>query len=440
MRLIWVSICSLCTLLGAAQAWSGDRAADTLTPEILVTAFHTKQWQVRYDFDAPVARMVFARSPDDSRVQTWTPDQGFEIVATDAGEIARRKDGATFRSVRFRLSPHYRALPSDYAPFAPFGDGGTLFHSGRFFACAEDCPAKPLWSMTLWASPEDRIILDGAERRGQAHWIDQDEGRGIYVGSTAPTQTPDMIALLDQALPAAIRNQLLRQLPAFMRLYSQKLGKAPVRPMLFVSYDVSPYEGEPKRWGSQGGVLPGQVFIHFYGTRWPEEIGKQGTADQLSWHFAHEAAHIYQGKFATDPVDYWIHEGTAEAFAAMALRSLDASAMAFAQSKIEGAKVKCHDQLAGRTIRDALVAGTSDVAYTCGMLLHLQIDAQIRDTTHRDGIYAVWREYTKSASTGENAYLAAVSAVGGGQLAEATRAVIGDSDPDFELTTPGHRE
>jgi hypothetical protein len=439
MRLTCLSLCLLCVLLATAHARDSAAAAGS-TPEILVTSFHARQWQVRYDFAVPVTRMLFARSPDDSRTRTWTPDQGFEIVATDAGEVARRKDGATFRTVRFRLSPHYRALPNDYGPFAPFGDGGMLFHSGRFFACAEACPAQPAWSLTLWASPDDRIVLDGVEQRGQAQWTDRDEGRAVYVGSGVATQTRDMIALVDEALPAAIRSQLLRQLPAFMQLYSQKLGRVARRPMLFVSYDVSPYEGEPERWGSQGGVLPGQVFIHFYGARWPEKIATQSVADYLSWHFAHEAAHVYQSKFATDPAGHWIHEGAAEAIAAMTLRSLDTGAAAYAQSKIEGAKGKCATQLGGRTMLDALTAGTPDVAYSCGLLLHLELDAQIRRTTHHDGIYAVWREYAKSKEPSERAYLAAISAVGKPELAEWTRSIVRNSDPAFQLDPPIHQE
>ena len=75
----------------------------------------------------------------------------------------------------------------------------------------------------------------------------------------------------DEALPDPIRSQLARQLPAFMQIYSQRLAKLARPPMLFVSYDVSPYEEKPDSWGSQGGVLPGQIFIHFYGARWPEK-------------------------------------------------------------------------------------------------------------------------------------------------------------------------
>ena len=41
--------------------------------------------------------------------------------------------------VKFTLTPTYRHLSKDYAPFSPFSDGGLLFHSGRFFACADEC-------------------------------------------------------------------------------------------------------------------------------------------------------------------------------------------------------------------------------------------------------------------------------------------------------------
>src|SRR6187551_1452975 len=143
--------------------------------------------------------------------------------------------------------------------------------------------AVPAWTMYLSAATEDQIILDGKALKAQAHWTDRDDGRSIYVGKNAPQQTADFIAVLDTALPERIRSQLLAQLPEFMHLFSGKLGVLPTRPMLFVSYDVS----HPKGWGRQGGVLPGQVFVHFYGSKWPAEMEKPGFPDDLAWHFAH---------------------------------------------------------------------------------------------------------------------------------------------------------
>jgi hypothetical protein len=111
------------------------------------------------------------------------------------------------------MSPTYSVLPKEYAPFSPFGDGGMLFHTGRFFACQDRCPADASWSMYLSAATEDQIILDGKALKAQAHWIDRDDGRSVYVGKNVPQQTDDFIAVLDATLPERIRGQLLAQLP-----------------------------------------------------------------------------------------------------------------------------------------------------------------------------------------------------------------------------------
>ncbi|HJY06665.1 MAG TPA: hypothetical protein VJ323_10115, partial [Bryobacteraceae bacterium] len=359
------------------------------------------------------------------------PDQGFEIVTTDRGEVARRKDGAAFRTVRFRMSPTYSVLPKEYAPFSPFGDGGMLFHTGRFFACQDRCPADASWSMYLWAASEDRIILDGKAMKAQAQWIDSDDGRSVYVGKNVPQQTEDFIAVLDAALPERIRGQLLAQLPEFMHLFSGKLGVLPIRPMLFVSYDVS----HPKGWGRQGGVLPGQVFVHFYGSKWPAEMEKPGFPDELAWHLAHEAAHLYQGSTSTESGDAWITEGGAEALAAMALR---ADASAYVQSTEEKAPGECREFLKGRSVRETIAAGTYDAAYSCGMLINLAIDSKVRLATKHDGLYAVWRNYLRRASKGGSvvstaAYLEAVSDIGDADLAEWVQKAVAEQGANMIL-------
>jgi hypothetical protein len=413
-----------CLVSGAVQAGSA-------TPEILVTALRGMQWQVRYDFAQPVDKLEFKSSPDDSRGRTWLPDQGFEIVTADRGEVARRKDGAQFRTVRFRMSPTYSVLPKEYAPFSPFGDGGMLFHTGRFFACQDRCPDDASWSMYLSAATEDQIILDGKLVKAEAHWTDRDDGRSVYVGKSVPQQADDLIAVIDAALPERIRAQLLAQLPEFMHLFSAKLGALPTRPMLFVSYDAS----HPKGWGRQGGVLPGQVFIHFYGGKWPAEMAKPEFPDDLAWHFAHEAAHMYHRRTGTESGDDWITEGGAEAFAALALRG---GASAYVQSAEEKARGQCRELLKGRSVRETIAAGEFDAAYSCGMLINLAIDSKIRLATKNDGLYAVWRDYLRRASRNERvvstaAYLEAVSEVGGADIAEWVRKAVADPGANLVL-------
>jgi len=427
MKIAHFFLAIACIASGAAQAASP-------APEILVTALRGMQWQVRYDFAQPVDKLEFKFSTDDSRGRTWLPDQGFEIVNTDHGEVARRKDGALFRTVRFRMSPTYSYLQKDYAPFSPFGDGGMLFHTGRLFACQDRCPDDASWSMYLWAATEDQIILDGKTLKAEAHWVDKQDGRAVYVGNTVPQQTEDFIAVLDTTLPERIRGQLLEQLPEFMHLFSGKLGALPTRPMLYVSYDLS----HPKGWGRQGGALPAQVFIHFYGSKWPAEMEKPAFADELAWHFAHEAAHMYQRHTSTAKGDDWITEGGAEAFAAMALRP---AASAYVQASEEKALGQCRDLLKGRSVRDAIAAGTFDAAYSCGMLINLAIDSKIRLATKHDGLYAVWRNYLGRTSRNESvvstaAYLQAVSDVGDADIAQWVQKAVADQGANLILGTP----
>jgi hypothetical protein len=416
-----------CLAAGAVQAGAPP-------PEILVTALRGMQWQVRYDFAQPVDKLEFKFSPDDSRGRTWLPDQGFEIVTTDRGEVARRTDGARFRTVRFRMSPTYSVLPKDYAPFSPFGDGGMLFHTGRLIACQDRCPDDASWSMYLWAATEDRIIFDGRTVKAEAHWVDRDDGRAVYVGKNVPQQTDDFIAVLDATLPERIRGQLLEKLPEFMHLFSGKLGALPTRPMLFVSYDVS----HPKGWGRQGGVLPGQVFIHFYGSKWPAEMEKPGFTDDLAWHFAHESAHMYQRRTSTAKGDDWITEGGAEAFAAMALRG---AASAYVQSAEEKALGNCRELLEGRSVHDAIAAGTFDAAYSCGMLINLAIDAKVRLATKHDGLYAVWSSYlgrtaNKGSVVSTAEYLEAVADVGDADIAAWVHKAVADPGANLILGHP----
>ena len=120
-----------------------------------------------------------------------------------------------------------------------------------------------------------------------------------------------LLAVIDKALPDAIRTQLAADLPGFMHYFADRMGALPERPMLFASYDIRPTNG----FGRQGGTLPGQVFVHFYGEAWPKEMAKPGFAGDLAWHFAHEAGHLYQHQvYATGEQSAWVHEGGAEAF------------------------------------------------------------------------------------------------------------------------------
>lgn len=399
-------------------------------PAIAINAPATGNWTAAYTLPAPATELVFSRSPDASRMVDWKAPEGFEIVRTGESERVRRTDGSAFDKVTLSLPPVYRDLPKDYGPFSPFGDGGILSHTGRFFACGGECVENG-WRMKL-SAPGRKILLDGKQLSGEAEWFDDDDGSNIYIGEAKPVETADFIAVIDNALPAAIRTQLATQLPIYLHHFSERLGALPERPMLFVSYDLAHKKGN----GRQGGTLPGQVFVHFYGSMWPERMAAPGFAEDLAWHFAHEAAHLYQRQtYAEGEGGAWIHEGGADAFAALALR---ATGQAEAANAIVGAAAgKCTNKLKGRSVHAALEAGEFEVAYSCGVQANLALDAELRRIAPAsDGLYSVWTAYRKRVGdrvATEEDFMATVASIGGEATAARLRTMVASSTPNFSF-------
>jgi hypothetical protein len=397
---------------------------------IRISAVDQQSWRVSYHFKVPVRQLVFVRSPDDSRTRTWKTSAEFELVPAPEGEKAVRRDRAVFTDVSFEVPPVYSVLPKDYAPFSPFGDGGLLFHTGRFFACAEACPANTRWRMELIAQSGRHVLVNGQRKQGYATWLDSDEGRYIYLGEGKVVESPDLLTVIDGALPEAIRNRLIAQLPQFMHYFSRRLGNLPSRPTLFASYDAAYEQGV----GRQGGTLPGQIFVHFYGNGWPERMQMADFAGDLAWHFAHEAAHLYQRQRSSDR-DAWIHEGSAEALAALAIQAINPEAGDFVRARIERARDKCADSPLGGPLREKMRANASELAYSCGLILNLGIDSAMRSVSpENDGLFTVWRHYIlltpDTEHPGEDAFLAAVASGSTSSVAESLRRALDSADVD----------
>jgi predicted metalloprotease with PDZ domain len=108
------------------------------------------------------------------------------------------------------------------------------------------------------------------------------------------------------------------------------------------------------------------------------------------------------------------------------------------QAAEEKALGECRELLKGRSVHDAIAAGTFDAAYSCGMLINLAIDSKVRMATKHDGIYAVWRNYLSRASNkgsvvSSAAYLEAVSAVGAVDIAEWVQKAVAEQGANLIL-------
>ncbi|TLU67154.1 hypothetical protein FE810_02390 [Thalassotalea litorea] len=374
--------------------------------DILLTQ-HNKSYSVTYKAKQPTSRMSFVGSPDDSRTKRWTPtDQDFQVVKDGENEYIIRKDGKPFKQVKLDLTPTYTHLPKSYAPVAPFSDGGVLIHTGRLFACANDCSEDANgWKIQIKADKGKHFIANGIVHNKTAIWVGHNDGQYVYIGNQIPTEKSNYIAVIDNNLPKTLKTKLDTSLPESMDFFESRLGKnnSKIKPMLYASYSNS------KGGDIQGGTLPNQIFIHWDMNNLEEKVSDENFIKRTLWMFGHEAAHFYQNtsSLIEDNSESWIHEGNAEFLASLALGESDAN-NTFINSKLQDAKTNCASSLKKYTLKDAANNGDYRAYYNCGMVVHSVIDNAVQKSTNgRKSIFDVLKEFENQASTSKE--LGAVS-------------------------------
>jgi hypothetical protein len=365
---------------------------------------------VAYQFSAPTPALAFNRTPDDSRTRDWRPtNPAFQVVmAPETGaEVIRRRDGALFTAVELLMDARFSMPPKDYAPFMPFHDGGLLIHTGRLQACAivcDDAATQAGFLITITPPDGSLAVVDGRSLATTASFVDAGSGRMVYVGAAAPSATAYAATMLDPALPGAFRERLEDQLPRLMAVFEGELGALAATPELYASLDptVQPDNNpDSNRFSMNGGVLPGQIFMHLVGDGWAEDPALWGAfGEGVGWFFAHEAAHLFQQLDGVDPSpqDTWIHEGGADALAAVAALQLGVVSQTYVHTRIREAAAICIDGLRAGPLQDASARGAFDMHYACGMLLQLAAHQEAQATGN--DLYAVWRRFLDSVRDG----------------------------------------
>ncbi|MEO0998883.1 MAG: hypothetical protein AAFX58_15330, partial [Pseudomonadota bacterium] len=398
---VLIGVSALLALTACAERTNDYTAAVSLRPA-------GDYWRVTFQTDMPATQLAFARTVDRSRQRRWSfADEDYVLVHERGSDLVRRRDGAPFSSVRIDVPASYTPLPKEYAAFSPFANGGVLAYTGRYHVCPEECgaegmPSSPArWKFTLEVPESTSTIVLGSVRQGPATWIDAAPGTKVYVGPDSPRQTEDFIAVVDEALPPRIANLLGGLLPGLMAFYAERLEPPARKPMLFASYDPDYGRG----YGRQGGTLPGQVFMHFYGPGWAGEDGAAGattSAAGIALFFAHEAAHLFQTRPGVRPDDAvaWLHEGGADAFALIALRAMAVVPAEFAAQTLSIAFDDCVAGLGQRPLNAAASAGAYRDHYACGLLMNMAADAAVRRASGgKHDLFDIWRAFLATAES-----------------------------------------
>jgi len=342
---------------------------DLLFTEIQKSA--SGDWSVSYTSAVPIKSLMFAISPNDSRRTRWSPeDKVFQLNYLNGKEILTRRDNQYFNRVKFRLTPTYTHLPKHYAPFSPYSDKGMLFHSARFFACPNLCSGQEnLWSLSLKVPKGEHIVLNGESHQGEISWWDKNDGRKVYVGKGAVSEYKHYIGIIDKKLPPGIREKLELLFPQMMTKLSMHYGALENKPMLFASYGHT----SDGSFGRQGGTLPDQVFMHWYGPL-PQQKAEN---EALLWFFAHEAAHMYQHLLgrARSPIDNWVHEGHADMMAKKLIQALFPQYKAYVQHRSQVAKEKCLAVAEQSSLHKEVARNNYDILYQCGLFIFDTIES-----------------------------------------------------------------
>jgi hypothetical protein len=413
-------LCLALACVAASPVFSADIASIELLP-------HDGQWEVRYVLPKPAGALRFVRTDRQGhRAASWRPvDPALAIKLEGDEEVVRRADGKPFDRATFRMAPQYVTLEKDYAPFAPFGDGGLLMHTGRFHVCAETCAGGETYQLSLQPPAGMHAIAHG-QVVSSVHFQDGAEGTYLYVGRAVPVTTPDVVAVIDPTYPADTRARLDSLLPKLMAFYSGEFGVLAARPMLYASNDEAHPGGG---YGYQGGTLPGQVFVHRYGKN--AAFGTPEFLAQQDWFFAHEAAHLYQHYPALgDQGDSWIHEGGADALAAVALQSLEVIDKDAVQARLRSSADACAQGLEKHALKRAQAEGASDLFYSCGFVLQMTVDAAARRASKGAcALACVWRNFQArvrgGATWNSGTFIAAAAAHTDEGTATFLRAVVG---------------
>jgi hypothetical protein len=393
---------------GSSPPGAVGAVSDPGVPSVSLSEITAGQWQVVIRAPRPTTALRFDRNPDDSRARRWHVERGFELVHEDGIDLLRRKDHVAFETVSLTVPSRYVHLPKEYAPFSPYSDGGTLIYSGQFHVsdATSAGPSADRWRFTVTPPRGAHLVVEGGLRESGYTFTDAGNGTNIYVGNTHPLASSHFVAVIDRGLSPEVIAALYRSLPPMMDFFTRRLGQLPSKPMLFASLDPDP----PKNSGfdMQGGGLPSQIFFHLYGEKWAEAATEQ-LLDALPWMFAHEAGHLFQSVDAIagsyPKAQSWIHEGGAEAFAALTVVEFGGLSREHVEKRVESAIAECAaglEALGGKPLNASAEAGAFGNYYRCGLVMQLAIDAETQRASRgaRD-LFDVWARFLSRVRGGE---------------------------------------
>ncbi len=390
-------------------------AASELAVDIAVEPGKSGSWQVDYRLSEPVDALVFARGNGDYRGDTWRLPRGFVLERLGATDRIRRKNGKPFDRLKATVQTYSERVPKDYTPFIRFSDGSVAVFSGQFIVGVPESAADSDFidgannDNTRWPHSAQLALDPGgfgtmivdASVVTDAQSVELGEGEYIYFGEATALETPHLTSVMDAAAPAWLRDLLYESMAKTFEFYKDRLGPlAGGKPFMLTSF--TPLEG--RRISFTGGVIGSQIAIQL--ALGDGIIDKPDEREFMAQFFAHESAHLWNNGqvIAADGSEAWLHEGSAEAMAWLALAELGIHTEATATALFERAVNECVDYLEAGPLATAGRRDQFQAYYECGATIALATHGVMQQ--EGGDLFTVWRALIESSLAGEGSYRA----------------------------------
>jgi hypothetical protein len=384
-----------------------------LTASIRFTHAYGDRWTAEYELSAPV-RAVGYRRPRTSRAR-WRVIEPEGVTLSGSFVVGR----APFQRFVVELPTTTEQPEKEYRAFYRYTDRGMLAYTGQLgiehAICAEGtCEggrglahgAGIPGTLTLAAGPGEHVVVRGQPPRPAASVAigEEDDGTYAYFGDLAPIETAHFVGVVDEALPAWLRDRTVSDLPRIFALYSERLGPltGDDRPTAFLTFAALDRE---RGRSIGGGVLHPRVL------NLDVELGRAYLAGEspalladIDHLVAHEGAHFWNsdqfphhGGEGSD----WLPEGTADALALRARHALGALDDAAYVGALEGAASQCALWLSdGAPLTSSTRRGHARAFYACGATLALVAEAAVKRRRPDADLFTLWRAVFAEARPG----------------------------------------
>lgn len=367
--------------------------------DVVLSRHSQTQWTVDLSFSSPQSFMVFPRSANNYRENSWTPvdedTQLKNINGFDAIWFEQPQSHA-----KFIIKPKHPASIRTLTPAMIFGDHSIMFSSDEFLLFPADNyeSVASLWGNTsslrgqgyqhfLKVESSEAIVVDNQLHDSSSVLeFGPSKELKVYIGKDSRIKGKKYSGIMDSSIPewfsAKFDSELSQILERLQTLWGVDLEHELIA---YIAYDQS----DTYRFSFHGMAVDEQtITLQIRGDALSRKSDE--TLRRLQWVVAHEAVHIYQRRenFGTKSVKHsWIVEGAADAMTSQLLLELEFISHDYVEKRLKENYMACVDTLNGTSAFGQ--TASQGKFYDCGELIALITDRALPDHT----IFEFWNVF-----------------------------------------------